>query len=623
MNRSSGPSSSSPFSNPGSSRTSSPSSRSSAAPSPVFLAKPTVWSGTDTALPDGFEGKLSLGGPELLNAEEAGDTLTRLAALICWAQAQQAQVVARIETLFARDIADASGREDPGWAQSLAAAEVGALLRLPHMSALRLVNESHSLTSEHLLTLGRLSEGKISYQHTRAVLEEVQSVPDVPSQQPDPHSDEGLEPGADPDQGPDDGEGTCHRGVRARFEVDLLGHAEGLTAARFTAKARRLRESLFPETIQVRHREALSRRRVCFEPLPDGMSCVSAFLAAEKGQALYTALSAAARGEKTAGDTRTMDQLRADILGSALLGEGFVTNGKDQTAVTGPSRWTRAPQEPSETGGERRETPIGRPQVPDGGAPRDAEQGARRGTRHGAPRNAGRGSPLEGERGAAPDAGRRAPRDAEQGAPLGRTGTNRGRARKRNGIKTEVMVLINADTLVGLNDAPAELNGYGPLSPETGRRMVQEALSWTPLAQDPRTGEILAVGRRRRIPSGLKRWLQARDGTCRFPGCGVNVRAAQIDHTLPWAQGGATDHSNLEHLCPKHHRFKTLGHWRARQPEAGTIEWTSPVGRTYRTGPILAYTEQDFSAQPVAAFTATSNDEVSSDERPPDEPPPF
>ena len=73
-----------------------------------------------------------------MNADEAGDTLTRLAALIGWAQAHQAQVVARIETLFARGIADVSGRENPAWAQSLAAAEIGALLRLPHMSALQI-----------------------------------------------------------------------------------------------------------------------------------------------------------------------------------------------------------------------------------------------------------------------------------------------------------------------------------------------------------------------------------------------------------------------------------------------------------------------------------------------------
>ena len=176
------------------------------------------------------------------------------------------------------------------------------------------------------------------------------------------------------------------------------------------------------------------------------------------------------------------------------------------------------------------------------------------------------------------------------------------------------MVLINADTLAGLDEKPAELNGYGPISAETARSMILDALHWTPLLQDPTTGEILNVGRTRRIPSGLKRWLQARDGTCRFPGCSVSVTHAEIDHTTPFAHGGPTDHSNLEHLCPKHHRFKTLGHWKARQPEAGTIEWNSPTGRTYTTDAALDY----LSGQPSpSADRHTQRIQVANDDPPP------
>ncbi|MCC9206237.1 HNH endonuclease [Arthrobacter sp. zg-Y769] len=63
-----------------------------------------------------------------------------------------------------------------------------------------------------------------------------------------------------------------------------------------------------------------------------------------------------------------------------------------------------------------------------------------------------------------------------------------------------------------------------------------------------------------------------------------------MDHTLPFAHGGATEHSNLAHLCRKHHRLKTLGHWQAHRDAtgpAGALEWTSPLGRTYRTTPQL------------------------------------
>ncbi|WP_312180556.1 DUF222 domain-containing protein [Arthrobacter sp.] len=515
--------------------------------------------------PNGFDGRLSLKEPGFLTADEAGHTLARLGALISWAQAQQAQVVARIEKLFARDIVQTAGREDHAWAQSLAAAEVGAILHLPHMSALRLVNESNNLCTGTIQTLERLSEGRISYQHARVVLDEVQYVPD----------DEREGGTADESGGEDllgllEGSSACS--TRAQFETDLLAHAEGLTAARFTAKARRLRESLFPGTIPVRHKDALAKRRVCFEALPDGMSCVSAFLAAENGLAIHTALSVAARSEKAAGDERSMDQLRADILGSLLLDGRLPATRLGDGGEVGSQDRAPIPDQPST---RRRMPPAGH---------RSASGGTMTHGQVSGPRGEPGTHKTESSASAGDASGFGTP-----GRPYGRKVSSRKRGAHRKGMRTEVMVLINADTLAGMDEAPVELNGYGPLSPEAGRRMIYEALSWTPLVQDPTTGAILGVGRRRRIPSGLKRWLQARDGTCRFPGCGVNAQVSQIDHTRPWAQGGNTEHSNLEHLCPKHHRFKTLGHWKATQPEPGSIQWTSPTGRRYRTAPMLGF----------------------------------
>ena len=153
--------------------------------------------------------------------------------------------------------------------------------------------------------------------------------------------------------------------------------------------------------------------------------------------------------------------------------------------------------------------------------------------------------------------------------------------------RAEIMVLINAETLFGADDQPAELHGYGPISAEEARRLARTALGWTGLARNPETGEILGVGRRRKVPAGLRRWLRARDGTCRFPGCRVSTANSDIDHTEDWANDGPTDHGNLAHLCRRHHRFKTLGYWKARQPAPGVLEWTSPTGRVYRTEPFL------------------------------------
>ncbi|MER1997769.1 MAG: hypothetical protein ABTA24_14915, partial [Arthrobacter sp.] len=81
--------------------------------------------------------------------------------------------------------------------------------------------------------------------------------------------------------------------------------------------------------------------------------------------------------------------------------------------------------------------------------------------------------------------------------------------------------------------------------------------------------------------------------------------------------GGPTNHANLEHLCPKHHRFKTLGHWKARQPQPGTIKWTSPTGRTYTTDPSLDYVHTKLPRGEQARERAAQTP------LPDDDPPPF
>ncbi|KPN21988.1 HNH endonuclease signature motif containing protein [Arthrobacter sp. Edens01] len=577
----------------------------------VFCADPALVDDTPVpALPEGFSGRLSLRGAESLSYEETVSALQRLGMLVSWAQAQQARVAARLEVLFARDIADASGREEPALAMSLAAAEASTVLNIPHMTAMQLISESSRLCSDAPQTLAQLAEGRIALQHARIILEETQNLPTdfpelpevdadaedaaaptgagTPSDGESGQLDLGLEDsnarsgqsgpdgpgGADAPCGADgapagtaagsDGPGEAatagnvHAGavlsVRGAFERDLLAAAEGRTAAGFGRRARRLRESRFPDLIPVRHRQARDKRRVTFQPLPDGMSCLSAIIAAEKGQAMFAALTDAAKAGKRAGDPRTMDQLRADTLAELLL-EG-------EPSATPPG----AP----ETSGIRPDLPTGLETTSLSGGPQISGSDSAIG-----PRAASVPGDLHASSSHVSRV-RKRPRRAE-----------RHRDQYRSKVRTEVMVLISADTLAGLNENRAELSGYGPITPETARSMILDALHWTPLLQDPTTGEILNVGRTRRIPAGLKRWLQARDGTCRFPGCSVAVTNAEIDHTTPYSHGGPTDHANLEHLCPKHHRFKTLGHWKARQPRAGTIEWNSPTGRTYTTDPAL------------------------------------
>ncbi|MCC3275277.1 HNH endonuclease [Arthrobacter sp. zg-Y20] len=474
-----------------------------------------------TAFPDGFSGLLALQNLESFDEQTTCDVLARVVHLVRWTQAQEARLIHHMEELFRSGLCKDLGREEAGQAFSLAASECAAILNVPQTTAQGMMFEADRLCSTHTATLAGLEDGRFSYGHAQVVLDQCENIPasELPG-----------------------------------FESELLGKAEGVTRSQFCAKARRLRERKYPETVPERHLTAFDKRRVVLDRDEDGMSWLSAHLRAAEAQQIYTALSTAARGEQAGGDSRTADQLRADVLAQLLMGGlGSAPSG---------ARSGAGGEGGSGAGGRAADRAGGRAA---GGAGGRAAGGA--------------GSRAAGGAGSGP-----ADADPDASTVLPRA---------------EIMVLINAETLFGANEEPAELHGYGPISAEEARRLARNAVGWTGLAQDPKTGEILAVGRRRKVPAGLARWLRARDGTCRFPGCRVSTAVTEIDHTTDWADGGPTDHGNLAHLCRRHHRFKTLGYWKAHQPTPGVIEWTSPAGRTYRTDPFLE-TERPTADHPSA-----------------------
>jgi hypothetical protein len=91
-------------------------------------------------------------------------------------------------------------------------------------------------------------------------------------------------------------------------------------------------------------------------------------------------------------------------------------------------------------------------------------------------------------------------------------------------------------------------------------------------------GRVVEVGARTRtIPPALRRALQHRDKSCRFPGC--NVRVAEGHHVRHWAHGGPTKLSNLALLCRRHHRaVHEEGYQLERLPD-GALQFRRPDGR--------------------------------------------
>lgn len=143
-----------------------------------------------------------------------------------------------------------------------------------------------------------------------------------------------------------------------------------------------------------------------------------------------------------------------------------------------------------------------------------------------------------------------------------------------------VVVTIPALTLLGADDAPATLDGYGPIDLETARRLAGEATSWIRVLTHPVTGAPLALDRTvYRVPTALRRWLGITSPTCAFPGCARPTRECDLDHLHAWSEGGATDDDNLDPECRHHHRLRHETRWAAaRDPDIGGLAWTSPLG---------------------------------------------
>ncbi len=152
------------------------------------------------------------------------------------------------------------------------------------------------------------------------------------------------------------------------------------------------------------------------------------------------------------------------------------------------------------------------------------------------------------------------------------------------GVKADLVLTVPVLTLLGHGDEPAELDGVGPIDLETAKLLAGTATSFIRVLTDPHTGAVLGVGRDRyRLPAELRRAVQVRDRTCRFPGCRRPAKGCDIDHSTDWQHGGGTDLCNLACLCKKHHRLKHEMNWAITHRPDGTLIWTSALGRRHTT----------------------------------------
>jgi hypothetical protein len=138
---------------------------------------------------------------------------------------------------------------------------------------------------------------------------------------------------------------------------------------------------------------------------------------------------------------------------------------------------------------------------------------------------------------------------------------------------------------------PAGLLPAGsPLAPVAARALAAAGRAWAAEARRQRDAGAggcahALASAAYRPPPRIAALVTARDQTCRFGPCRRPASQCDLDHDVPFDQGGLTCPCNIGGKCRRHHQLKQHPRWTVTQPEPGTFRWTTPAGRTYTTRP--------------------------------------
>ncbi len=216
-------------------------------------------------------------------------------------------------------------------------------------------------------------------------------------------------------------------------------------------------------------------------------------------------------------------------------------------------------------------------------------------------------------------------------------------------IQVNLDVTVSMSTLAGLDNCFGLLSGHGSITADLARSLASAARTVRLIAtrsasaagssvlvsagDPPLVGELAqrdpsdhpvchpgCVGGRdcgtevdygRRVyrpPVALADQVRTRDQRCRFPGCGMIARRCDLDHRDPYRSdggaGGVTCPCNLDCLCRFHHRAKTFTGWSAVRT-GNTMNWTSPLGRSYTDHPPDLPLGKSFDAADLARRNAS------------------
>ena len=211
-------------------------------------------------------------------------------------------------------------------------------------------------------------------------------------------------------------------------------------------------------------------------------------------------------------------------------------------------------------------------------------------------------------------------RRADALAELARRSLEGGRLPQTGGVRPQLLVTVDLDSLLGPGGLGGEVGGVGPLEPEACRRLACDGAVTRVLvtrhpapprhpgrpdghARGPRPGGGLAarlraaatrlppalggaptqpleVGRTSRVVTAAQRAaLVVRDGGCAVAGCDRPPAWCEAHHLRHWLHGGPTDLANLALVCRAHHRAVHEGGWRLHRGPDGRLTATPPYRR--------------------------------------------
>ena len=179
-------------------------------------------------------------------------------------------------------------------------------------------------------------------------------------------------------------------------------------------------------------------------------------------------------------------------------------------------------------------------------------------------------------------------------------------------VPAHILVTVSLQTLLGLNDEPGDLAGYGPITAELARDLAAEGI-WRCAAVDDVHGTVLGVGRTTWTPGyvpgkALRDFLAVAARTCAVPWCEAVASRCDVDHHTPYAAGGSTCSCNTGPLCRRHHREKSAGYLTvlpSADPEhpAGTSVWTTRGGRRFVVVPDVPLPAEAYATASASAPT--------------------